>query len=71
MVSLLRAGQAGVVLSGDMHPDLALVLFRLGAVAGVALITVFAPVLARRLGGDGARGRLISGSNAPASSVCA
>ena len=55
--------QAVVAISGDMNPDLAIFLFRLVAVAGVALIMVFVPLLARRLGVNGAWAQWISAAN--------
>lgn len=55
--------QAVVAISGDMNPDLAIFLFRLVAVAGVALIMVFVPLLARRLGVNDAWAQWISAAN--------
>lgn len=42
--------QAVVVVTGGTNPDLAILLFRLIAVAGVVLTAVFVPLLARRAG---------------------
>lgn len=55
--------EAVVRISGDTDPDLAILLFRLVAVAGVVLTMVFVPLLARRLGVNGAWAQWVSAAN--------
>lgn len=55
--------EAVVRIAGADEPDLAIFLFRLVAVAGVVLIMVFVPRLARLLGTDDARAQWITAAN--------
>ena len=50
-------------IAGAEEPDLAILLFRLVAVAGVVLIMVLVPRLARMLGTDAARAQWITAAN--------